>query len=301
MSANLPESVRARLNAASRKNAWENNRTLARYATEGFLRRLGASPHRDDLTIKGGNLFVVWLGGVGYRPTLDTDFLCRGDASPRHLAEMFRDIAAIDCSAVDGLVFDASSLEIEPIRARTQYGGSQISLLALLGRTRIVLHFDVGIGDAVWPPPKLGEFPALLDAPAPRIRMYPKEAAIAEKLHAMVEHGELNSRMKDFYDVWFLASHFAFEWATLRTALEKSLSRRGVWPLPEVPLALTPGFADAPPRLSLWSGFVRRTRLQDSAPTFPEAVATIRAFLLPVLFPPTPVPKDWTPGNGWMP
>lgn len=217
MSANLPESVRARLNAASRKNAWENNRTLARYATEGFLRRLAASPHRDALTLKGGNLFVVWLGGVGYRPTLDTDFLCRGDASPRHLAEMFRDIAAI-----------------------------------------------------------------------------------AEKLHAMVEHGELNSRMKDFYDVWFLASHFAFEWATLRTALEKSLSRRGVWPLPEVPLALAPGFADAPPRLSLWSGFVRRTRLQDSAPTFPEAVAAIRAFLLPVLFPPTPVPKDWTPEKGWI-
>ena len=227
-----------------------------------------------------------------------------GEASPQHLVEMFREIAAVDCTGEDGLVFDSSSLNIVPIRARTQYGGSQLSLRAQLGRTRIMLHFDVGVGDAVWPRPRIGEFPSLLDAPPPRIRMYPKEAAIAEKLHAMIEHGEVNSRMKDFYDVWFLATHFPFDCATLRTALEKTLSRRGVWPIAAAPPALAFGFANSPPRLALWSGFVRCTRLQDSAPPFPVAVEKIRSFLLPVLFPPVPpahIPVTWLPEKGWIP
>lgn len=298
MSANLPASVMARLKAANARNAWDPRETLVRYATEGFLRRLGKSPHRRALTLKGGNMFIVWMGGFGHRPTIDTDFLCRGDASPGHLLEMFRDIASVDCSEEDGLVFDPDSLAIAPIRARTAYGGSQLSIRASLGRVRIALRFDVGVGDAVWPPAREETFPVLLGASPPRVRMVPKETAIAEKLHAMIEHGELNSRMKDFYDVWFLASRFDFDFATLRTAFEKSLSRRGAWPVETPPLALTEGFAVSPHRLALWSGFVKRTRLEGSAPAFPEAVARIRAFLLPVLLPGAPKGK-WTPAGGW--
>ena len=104
----------ARLKAANARNAWNPNETLVRYATEGFLRRLGKTPHRRALTLKGGNMFIVWMGGFGHRPTIDTDILCRGDASPEHLLEMFRDIASVDCSEEDGLVFDPDSLSIAP-------------------------------------------------------------------------------------------------------------------------------------------------------------------------------------------
>lgn len=298
MSENLPASVLARLRAENLRNAWDPGETLVRYATEGFLRRLSRSPHRGALTLKGGNLFVVWQGGIGYRPTMDTDFLCRGDASPERLADVFRDIATVDCSDEDGLVFDPATLAIEPIRAQTAYGGSRLSILARLGRTRIVLHFDVGVGDAVWPPAKVAEFPALLDAPPPRVRMYPKETAIAEKVHAMVELGEINSRMKDFYDVWFLASRFPFDFPVLRTAMEKTFSRRGVWPVAAMPPALAPAFAETTSRRALWTGFLRRTRLLDSAPSFPEACALLRTFLLPVILS-GPAFSKWVPDKGW--
>ncbi len=299
MSANLQDSIRARLNAANEIHGWDPNETLVRYGTEGFLRRLEKTPHAKAITLKGGNMFVVWQRGSDYRPTIDTDFLCRGDASPEHLLEIFRDVAAVDCSEEDGLVFDAATLRIAPIRAQTAYGGSQLSLVARLGRTRITLHFDVGVGDAVWPPAKVGVFPTLLGMSAPRVKMYPKETAIAEKVHAMIEHGEINSRMKDFYDVWFLASRFPFDFATVRTALEKTLSRRGVWPVAETPAALTPAFPEAPARQSLWRGFLKRTRLEGKTPAFPDACAIVRAFLQPVLFPPESRPAEWTPGKGW--
>ena len=298
MSANLPSSILARLNASNARNARNPNETLVRYATEGFLRRLEKTPHRNSLTLKGGNLFVVWQGGAGYRPTMDTDFLYRGDASPEHLAEMFREIAAVDCEPEDGLVFDPATLAMAPIRARTVYGGLELSILARLGRARITLRFDVGVGDAVWPPARIGEFPALLDARSPRVRMYPKEAAIAEKVHAMIELGEINSRMKDFYDVWFLASRFPFDFQVLRTALEKTFSRRGAWPVSATPPALVPAFAETPARLALWTGFLRRTRLLDSAPSFPEACALLRTFLLPLLLPARALSK-WMPKEGW--
>ena len=298
MSGNLPASVLARLNRANIRNGWVANETLVRYATEGFLRRLEKSPHNRSLTLKGGNLFVVWLGGYGYRPTMDTDFLCRGDASPERILAMFREIASVDCLAEDGLSFDLSTLEIAPIRERTVYGGSQLSILARLGPTRIVLRFDVGVGDAVWPPAEVGTFPSLLDARPPRVRMYPKETVIAEKVHAMIEHGEINSRMKDFHDVWFLASRFPFDYATLRASLEKTLSRRGTWPVGTPPPALKPEFAQVQPRLALWAGFLRRSRLADGAPSFPEVCSLLRAFLLPVLLSGPPF-SGWTPGKGW--
>ena len=98
----------------------------------------------------------------------------------------------------------------------------------------------------------------------------------------------------------FLARRYGFRYADLAEAVRRTLTdRRAEWTA-VAPVAFTDDFANHPLKLSQWSGFVRRTRLQDSAPTFPEAVAAIRAFLLPVLFPPTPVPKDWTPEKGWI-
>lgn len=302
MSTNLPASVMARLKALAKENGWEYPQVLARYATERFLARLAASRFADRFVLKGGNLFVVWLGGYGYRPTMDTDFLYCGRADEAALDAAFREIAAAPSpDGDDAVVFDLATLRVAPIRVQTRYGGNEVALLARLGKARIQLRFDIGFGDRVWPAVRTEPFPALLAGPPPQIRTYPKEASIAEKLHAMLEHGFENSRMKDFHDVWFLASRYGFRYADLAEAVRRTLADRKAELTAVPPVAFTDDFANHPLKLSQWSGFVQRTRLRDSAPPFPEAVATIRAFLLPVLYPPTPVPKDWMPENGWIP
>ena len=112
----------------------------------------------------------------------------------------------------DGLEF-SNEVTGEPIRALQQYGGVRMHLAANLGKARITLSVDVGFGDAIVPPPQEVDFPTLLNFPKPRLRVYPVEAVVAEKLQAMVHLGMANSRMKDFFDLWHLSRTKTFDGA----------------------------------------------------------------------------------------
>ena len=116
----------------------------------------------------------------------------------------------------DGIVFDSESVEGTKIKEDDEYDGVRIKLLAELAGARIPMQIDIGFGDAVYPEPELASFPVLLPMEAPLIRAYPRESSIAEKFHAMVVLDIRNSRMKDFYDVWFMASTWTFDMASLR-------------------------------------------------------------------------------------
>ena len=87
------------------------------------------------------------------------------------------------------------------------------------------MQIDIGFGDAVYPEPELVSFPVLLPMEAPLIRAYPREASIAEKFHAMVMLDIRNSRMKDFYDIWFMANTWTFDMASLRNAILASFEQ----------------------------------------------------------------------------
>ena len=101
------------------------------------------------------------------------------------------------------------------------------------------LQVDVGFGDAITPEASLIEFPPLLDFPAPRLRAYPRETVVAEKLEAMVQLGMANSRMKDFYDVAVLAREFDFDGDLLARAIRATFERRGTVLPTTTPVALT--------------------------------------------------------------
>jgi nucleotidyltransferase AbiEii toxin of type IV toxin-antitoxin system len=144
----------------------------------------------------------------------------------------------------DGIVFDAESVEGARIKEDDEYDGARLKFQAELSGARIPMQVDIGFGDAVYPEPELASFPVLLAMEAPLIRAYPREATIAEKFHAMVALDIRNSRMKDFYDIWFMANTWEFEMESLRKAIEFSFGRRGT-PLPEdTPFALTDSFLD---------------------------------------------------------
>jgi len=142
----------------------------------------------------------------------------------------------------DGIVFDAESVEGARIKEDDEYDGARVKFQAELSGARIPMQVDIGFGDAVYPEPELASFPVLLAMDAPLIRAYPREATIAEKFHAMVVLDIRNSRMKDFYDIWFMANTWDFEMDSLQKAIEFSFRRRGT-PLPkDIPFALMDSF-----------------------------------------------------------
>ena len=296
---NIAASIRARLLALAQSNGEDYQRVLGRYAIERFLYRLGRSPYRDKFAIKGATLFTLWTGHT-HRPTKDLDLLGQGSSAIGDVEQTIRGICEIQ--EEDGLVFDSASVEGTKIKEDDEYDGVRIKLLADLARARIPMQIDIGFGDAVYPEPELASFPVLLPMEAPVIRAYPREASIAEKFHAMVVLDIRNSRMKDFYDIWFMANTWTFDMASLRKAILASFERRGSTIPTEVPFALTDGFLDDPQKTQQWSAFVNRLDAGEKAPPLEEVGAALRAFLLPCISgdsPTKPRILSWTPNQGW--
>src|SRR5208282_4310101 len=197
-------SVRARLGTLAREKGINLELLLVRYVHERLLYRLCQSKHRQRFILKGAMLQTIWLADP-FRPTRDLDLLGQGDSEPEILRATFREILAIECD--DGIVFDLDGLVVEPIRQETEYGGLRVETTAHIAGARVKIQIDLGFGDAITPDASEIDYPALLDQPAPRIRAYPKETVVAEKLQAIVILGATNGRMKDFYDLWMMSRH----------------------------------------------------------------------------------------------
>jgi len=202
----------------------------------------------------------------------------------------------------DGIVFDHKSVEGTKINEEDEYDGVRIKFQAELAGARIPMQIDIGFGDAVYPEPELASFPVLLPMEAPVIRAYPREASIAEKFHAMVVLDIRNSRMKDFYDIWFMANTWTFDMASLSKAILASFQRRGTVIPKEVPLALTEEFLNDSQKKQQWAAFVSRLNPGDNAPSLEEVGAILQSFLLPCISGSTLTQADirsWTPDRHW--
>ena len=152
---------------------------------------------------------------------------------------------------------------------------------ARLGEARIPLQVDIGFGDVITPGPVEVEYPTFLDFPAPKLKSYPKETVVAEKLEAMVKLGIANSRMKDFYDLLELSRRFNFEGSLLKSAIQATFQRRGTAVPSTTPLALTPEFYEAPQKQMQWTAFLRKSGL--AAPSLDKVIISLQMFLLPLI------------------
>jgi hypothetical protein len=170
-------------------------------------------------------LFTVWAGHP-HRATHDIDLLGAGPPDVERLAKIFREICDVGVED-DGVIFDARSVTATRIKEGANYEGVRVQLRGKLGSAVLNLQVDIGFGDAVTPAPVAADFPVLLDSPSPRLRIYPRETVAAEKLEAMVQLGIANSRMKDFFDMRFLAGSFEFDGALLTMAIAATFKRRG--------------------------------------------------------------------------
>jgi hypothetical protein len=206
---NLAASVHARLAQIARRTGRPFQELLQYYAMERFLYRLSKSPHAARFVLKGALMLRVWDAPMA-RPTKDIDLLGRLENSLENGSTVVREVCALEVEP-DGLVFRPATVKSERIREDADYEGVRIRFDGFLARARIAMQLHVGIGDVMVPGPVEIAYPTLLDFPAPRLKGYPRETAIAEKFEAMVKLGTLNSRMKDFYDIWLLSRQFDFD------------------------------------------------------------------------------------------
>jgi predicted nucleotidyltransferase component of viral defense system len=199
---NVAASVRDRLLKLAKESGEDFTYVLTRYALERLLVRLASSKYKDTFVLKGAMLFRLWSPKV-HRPTKDLDLLGSGSPDRERVARVFAEIASVVVDD-DGIVFDPKSVKASRIKEDAEYEGVRVNVTGRIGSARLELQIDVGFGDVVTPGTIDVDFPTLLPMTAPRLRAYPKETVVAEKLQAMVLLGIANSRMKDFFDVWFL-------------------------------------------------------------------------------------------------
>jgi hypothetical protein len=296
-SENVAASVRQRLLNISNSTGEDFGLVLTRYALERLLYRLSQSKYRDQFILKGAMLFHVWTHAP-HRPTRDLDLLGRGDPSLEQSREVFGELCRIPVED-DGVIFSGEAVNAEKIKEEQDYEGVRIKFLARLENARIPIQVDIGFGDAVIP--GLLDYPTLLPMPAPRILAYPMNAVVAEKLEAIVSLSMLNSRMKDFYDIWFLAKTFPFEASALGSVLRATFQRRKTRLDPDGLKILLDDLSGDLTKRTQWQAFLGKSSL--AAPDdFALVNDAIRAFVLPLAG--TPIIESlagfsWPPGGPW--
>ena len=214
----MAASVRQRLLNIARDQKTDFVLLLRRYAIERLLVRLSQSEYSGKFILKGAMLFLAW-GEAMPRATKDLDLLGSDNNNHDAMRRIFTIICRRNVLPLDGIRFKPESMEIDSIREDKKHNGIRIRLDAELGKALIPLQIDIGFGDAVVPGPIDVNFPSLLENKGPLIKAYPPEIAIAEKTDAMITLGMDNSRMKDFYDIWFLSQNRSFDGRTLSKAI----------------------------------------------------------------------------------
>lgn len=274
---NSPASVRQRLLNLARDKGQVFDVVLVTYGLERLMYRLSISEHRDSFILKGGLLVTFWIGDE-HRVTRDADFLGFGEASEQRLISVFAEVMSQQVN--DGLEYDIEKLTARAIRGEQQYGGIRLRTVANLGKTRIPIVVDVGFGDATIAPDLTIEYPTLLGMPAVSIRAYPPASVVAEKFHAIVTLGLVNSRMKDYYDLWAILSSQAIGESELADAIAATFSRRETEIPTTVPAGLTDRYSADPQKAQQWATYAASIGLEGLS--LDSAIDLVWANLAPV-------------------
>lgn len=206
---NISASVRARLLKISKAENRTFDDVMTMYMLERLLFRLSKSRFRNKFVLKGGLLLCALLDEP-HRTTKDIDFLARQIyGTIENIFDIFSEICAID--GFDGVSFDAENIEVQRIREDEDYQGVRVLVGCHLGKAFKVLQIDIGIGDVVIPRPQEMRYPVILEMESPHIWVYSTESVIAEKFEAMISLAQVNSRMKDFYDIYMLSEQCEVE------------------------------------------------------------------------------------------
>ncbi|OIP68394.1 MAG: hypothetical protein AUK43_16170 [Oscillatoriales cyanobacterium CG2_30_40_61] len=278
---NISQKVNQRLLKLAKESKADLNRLRIRYVNERLLYRLSQSRDQEQFILKGANLFFVW-SGQPHRHTKDLDFLCYGNNNIEHIKNLFREICSISVQE-DGVEFLSDTIKGKLIKEDQEYEGVQIKIAWKIHTTKGVAQIDIGFGDQVVPEAKIETFPLILqelELNPPKLRMYPPETVIAEKFEAMVKLGELNSRIKDFYDIFYLSENFVFNQKILAKAIQVTFNHRKTAIPSDIPYCLTKEFSQA--KQKNWIAFLKDKQIKNTSENFQDIISRLILFLEPV-------------------
>lgn len=276
----IAASVHQRLLNKARQTSRPFNELLQYYAMEKFLHRIGRSPYAEEFILKGA-LLLRATGISEIRPTKDMDFLGPDEADVTEIKQMLIDCCEISVKD-DGLTFDPHSITEQEIRENQAYDGIRFTIKGSLGNAKISIQIDIGFGDVISPGPYWIDYPTILDDEKPKLKAYTLESAIAEKFQAMVDLDLANSRMKDFYDIWFLSKNRSFDGETLKHAIQQTFHRRKTELPVKYPTALTTTFSSDEDKVNQWKAFVSKLPESSTTTDLNVTIKQIQEFLWPV-------------------
>ncbi len=272
--ADVAASVLARLKNKAKENGRSYQLCLQLFCQEEFLRRLGKSKYAENLVLKGG-LFLYSLNNFDSRVTTDVDFLLRQiPNTPEQLKPILEEIISTT-TGNEFITFEIK--DIVPIAVAKKYAGIGASIVAFIKNTRTPFSIDFGVGDVIVPKQEKRKIPTqLADFEAPTVNTYSLETTIAEKIDAILCLMEFSSRMKDYYDIYYLAQKFDFDGATLTDALRKTFENRGhVFTVAQFEKVME--FDSDAEMQKKWKAFVRK--IDAKTDDYSTVLRTIRTFL----------------------
>lgn len=264
----------------SQQNKMNHQMLLIRFFHERFLYRLSKSKYKNTFLLKGGNLIYALQGEIA-RPTVDIDFLAiKIPNDLEKIQKVFDEIISIQ--AEDFVDFRNETLKLHYILEANKYSGIRISLEANLGNIKQMLHIDIGYGDTITPSPIDIEFPTILmEFESAKIMAYTIETLVAEKLHAMLSLAQLNSRMKDFYDIYQLIKTNRINSNILKIAIKETFENRNtIFSLDSV--VFSDEFYEDANRKKQWKLFVNKMNQPDLF--FDEVIISLRNYLHTTIF-----------------
>lgn len=277
----------------ARRNGRPTEELHQLYVLECFLDRLAQSPYADRFVLKGGVLLAAY---EMRRPTRDVDLRAdRLSATPESVLDAVCSIAAHPIE--DGLIFDVAQARAEVIRDEDEYNGVRVVMTVQLASARVVFHVDVNVGDPVIPRPRNVVLPRLRGGVLSLLG-YPLAMVHAEKIVTMTERGEVNTRWRDFADVYLLAARHGINGDELAAAMAAVADHRSTELRPLLPEL--DGFPELAQRK--WAAWVRKQRLDDRLPqSFEQTLSAVAAFADPVLAG-NAAGLDWDPHvQRWQP
>nr|WP_213152278.1 nucleotidyl transferase AbiEii/AbiGii toxin family protein [Neochlamydia sp. AcF95]NGY94677.1 hypothetical protein [Neochlamydia sp. AcF84] len=249
---NLGESIRQRLKNLSEQRNRPFDEILRYYAMERFLYRLSLSPYAEKFFLKGGLMLKVW-DSTDHRATMDIDLLAKTSNQIDNLQRIITEVSEMGCEE-DGISFDTQKLILRNTQTGGDYNGVSSSFSAKLFTTKMPVLIDIGFNDLIIPKPQRIQYPTLLGMPKPVLLGYTLETVIAEKLESIVKLALVNTRMKDFYDLWTILRHHEIKPEKLNVAIREVFANRET-PL-QRPIAFTRAFYDTKETQQRWNNFL---------------------------------------------
>lgn len=249
---NLGGSIRQKLKILSEERNRPFDEILRYYAMERFLYRLSISRYADRFFLKGGLMLKFW-DSLNHRATMDIDLLAKTSNQIEKLECIIKEISTIVYDE-DAVIFDTQKLILRETQTAGDYNGVSVSFAANLFTTRMPILIDIGFNDLIIPKPQKIQYPTLLKMPSPKLLGYTLETVIAEKLEAIVKLGLVNTRMKDFYDLWTIFSNHKINTNNLKFVVREVFANRNT--SIKYPIAFKPVFYEASEVKTRWNNFI---------------------------------------------